>query len=58
MDAKTIIEARTKRGDSQEAAARAVGVSLRSWQYWEAKGCNSPSEAILRALRAYIGGDA
>ena len=54
MDAKTIFEARKTRGDSQDAAARAVGVSMRTWQTWEASGCRSPSEAIMRALTQYV----
>ena len=56
MTSKEIHEARKARGDSQEAAARAVGVSAKTWWTWERKGCNTPSVALLRALKEYVEG--
>ena len=54
MTKKEIKAARKARGDSQEAAARSVGVSARTWWAWETKGCNTPSVALLRALKEYV----
>jgi len=56
MTGKEIYQARKAKGDSQEAAARAVGVSAKTWWTWENGGCNTPSVALLRALKEYVEG--
>lgn len=51
-------EIRKQRHLSQSEAAYAVGVSMRTWQLWEAAEQVEPHPKHRRALIAWLNGDA
>ena len=52
MNAQRIKKLRRRLEWTQSKLAKQVGVSLRTLQYWEKKGCRpgSPAEQILKTL--------